>query len=164
MLRDVLKPSHQIQLVDSFASGTMLFSEVQRLNLEGMVAKVKGSPYIPGGKNRLWLKVKNRRLIRVEIGGYTLRGQFVNSILAGTRGESGLSYAGKVGTGLSEPDWAALTRLLTDLQVTSPPFINPPSGPNYYWVNPVLTAEVEYAEWTDGARLRAPVIKKIDHL
>lgn len=162
MLRDVLKPSDQIQLVDSFASGTILFSEVQRLNLEGTVAKVKDSPYIPGGKNRLWLKIKNRRRIWVEIGGYTLRGQVINSILVGVREKSGLIYAGKVGTGLSEPDWAALTRLLTDMQVKSPPFINPPSGPNYYWVDPVLTAEIEYAEWTDRAQLRAPVIKTVD--
>jgi bifunctional non-homologous end joining protein LigD len=162
ILQDLLSQSAPpFHLVESFSAGTALFSEVQRMGLEGVVAKVKDSRYIPGGKSRLWQKIKNRPLITCFIGGFTRRGRNANSLLLGVFDEDQFLYVGRAGSGLKENQWASLTQVLLAEQTSSPPFVNPPKKAGLTWVKPVFQVIVEYAEWTEETRLRSPVIKCI---
>jgi len=147
--------------VESFPQGIRLFEQVAKMGLEGIVAKVKDSPYIPGGKSRLWQKIKHRPLVTCTIGGFTRRGQIINSLLAGVFDEDRLLYVGRVGSGLRDEEWIQVTRVLSTETVKTPPFINPPRSPAISWVQPLHQMTVEYAEWTEETRLRAPVIKSI---
>ena len=162
IMEDLLsKLEHPFHLVENFTGGTTLFEEVQRMGLEGVVAKVKDSQYIPGGKNRLWQKIKNRPLLTCFIGGFTWRGKSASSLLLGVFDQDQFLYVGRAGSGLNEDRWASLTEVLLAVQVDSPPFVNPPRKAGVTWVKPIHQVTVEYAEWTEETHLRSPVIKQV---
>ncbi|NLB18008.1 MAG: DNA ligase, partial [Syntrophomonadaceae bacterium] len=162
ILRDILPPQEPFHLVENFAQGIVLFEEISRLGLEGIVAKVTDSPYLTGGKSRLWLKIKNRPRITCLIGGYTMRGNTINSLLMGLlQDEENLLFIGRVGSGLTDKEWSQLTQILSAERRKSPPFLNPPRIKGVFWVEPHYSILVEYAEWTEESRLRSPVIKEI---
>jgi bifunctional non-homologous end joining protein LigD len=162
ILQDVLSAMHPpFHVVDNFTGGLELFAQVQRMKLEGIVAKVKDSRYIPGGKSSLWKKIKNRPLLTCHIGGFTRRGTTANSLLMGIFEQDRLLYIGRAGSGLREEQWESLTRVLSGVKTSSPPFENPPQQTGITWVKPVYQAAVEYTEWTEKTHLRSPVIKQI---
>ncbi len=74
-----------------------------------------------------------------------------------------LVYVGRVGSGFPEEEGARLRGLLSLLVRPSPPFAaggpHLPRDPETVvrWTEPLLTAVVEFLEWTDALRLRAPV-------
>jgi ATP-dependent DNA ligase len=39
--------------------GTILFQRICELDLEGIVAKLKGGPYVTDGENSTWFKIRN---------------------------------------------------------------------------------------------------------
>lgn len=126
--------------------------------MEGIVIKRTSSPYVGGKKHRDWLKVKYRRIQYCVVGGYTLKGSTVNALLLGAYRDQDLVYIGKAGTGLRQADWSLLTKELPQMAISFSPFVNKPTAPGYYFVQPLLTLRVEFAEWTDSLTLRSPVI------
>jgi bifunctional non-homologous end joining protein LigD len=132
--------------------------------LEGMVLKHLGSPYLPGRRSPLWLKIKHERIQDVVIGGWTLgrgeRAAVLGSLLIGVRQPAALQYCGLVGTGFTQAALLELTRALRALEQPASPFAGPitpmPSRP-VHWVRPVLAGQVSYTEWTPAGRLRHPV-------
>ncbi len=162
ILQDVLPARHPpFHIVDNFTEGTELFAQVQRMKLEGIVAKLKDSRYIPGGKSHYWKKIKNRPLLTCYIGGFTRRGTAANSLLLGIFEQDRFLYVGRAGSGLKEEEWESLTQVLLGVRIDSPPFENPPRQAGVTWVKPVHQATVEYSEWTEETRLRSPVIKQV---
>lgn len=162
ILQDALPSRHPpFHIVDNFAGGIELFTQVQKMKLEGIVAKAKDSRYIPGGKSHYWKKIKNRPLLTCYIGGFTLRGTIVNSLLMGIFEQDRLLYIGRAGSGLKEEEWEKLTLVLSGIRTDTPPFENPPRQTGITWVKPVYRAIVEYSEWTEESHLRSPVIKQI---
>jgi bifunctional non-homologous end joining protein LigD len=133
--------------------------------LEGVVAKRLDSPYRPGARTTDWIKVKHLRTVDVVIGGWIPGGpqqNLVKSLLCGVPEAAGLRYTGNVGSGLTQAERRALATALLRLETGRPPFVNtvdpPGRGDTIRWVRPVLTAEVEYLEWTEPRhRLRHPV-------
>jgi bifunctional non-homologous end joining protein LigD len=72
-----------------------------------------------------------------------------------------LRWAGNVGTGFSDSEIERLQGLLQPLRRSDSPFVETPKMPrvrrtDITWVEPVLVAEVEFAEWTHEWRLRSP--------
>jgi hypothetical protein len=69
-----------------------------RDGLEGVVVKRLDSPYQPGRRSPAWLKIKNRRLLDVAVGGVSPgrghRAGQIGSLLVGLPGGAGLAYAG----------------------------------------------------------------------
>jgi bifunctional non-homologous end joining protein LigD len=67
-----------------------------------------------------------------------------------------LHYAGKVGSGLSGPYIAELTRLFEQCARDTSPFDvgKPPKGVRF--VQPVLVVEVKFTEWTSSGMIRQP--------
>jgi bifunctional non-homologous end joining protein LigD len=133
-----------------------------RDGLEGAVVKRLDSPYQPGRRSPAWLKIKNRRLLDVAVGGVSPgrghRAGHIGSLLVGIPGRAGLAYAGRVGTGFTQPELRALEGLLAPLRRDSPPFsgpVPPAQARNVTWVEPRLVIEVSYAEQTPDGILRA---------
>jgi bifunctional non-homologous end joining protein LigD len=147
-----------------FDDGPSLLAAARAQELEGVVAKKADSPYRPGRRSADWHKLKLRQTQEVVIAGYT-RGQGrragFGALVVGVQDAGVLRWAGNVGTGFSDREIGRLRGLLARLERADSPFPEVPKMPrvrrsDVVWVDPVLVAEVEFAEWTHEGRLRAP--------
>jgi len=146
--------------------GEALFEEVNRMGLEGIVAKRAMSSYRSGERSRDWLKIKALRTADVAIVGY-VRGKGtrrdLGSLMVAWRRDGELVYAGNVGTGL---DARTIAMLLPELQRAgraTQAFHGTPPGPtrDHVFVEPTLVAEVRYSEVTSSGYLRQPVFLRV---
>jgi bifunctional non-homologous end joining protein LigD len=115
-----------------------------------------------------WLKIKIRHRLECVIGGYTepegSRAHF-GSIVLGLYDKLGrLIHVGQAGSGFDQKSLEEVWKLLKKRETKKNPFSGEVEAlRKVYWVKPELVAEIEYAEWTDGAnagsgpKLRAPV-------
>jgi bifunctional non-homologous end joining protein LigD len=153
--RNVMYSKHVI------AKGKELFELAQRRGLEGIVGKVRTSPY-RSGRSREWVKIKAKRRQEFVIGGWTeprgSRKEF-GALLVGYYDEDGkLHYAGHVGTGFDEARLRDLMARLKPLERKTSPFVDTPkTNQPAHWVKPELVAEIAFAEWTREGILRQPV-------
>lgn len=150
-----LVPAHQI------GTGAALLAATDAQGLEGVMAKRLGSTYQPGKRSPNWRKVKHRRPVEVVIGGFSAgsggRASTFGSLLVGRHDGDALVFAGGVGTGFDQAMLDELTRRLRDLIRPDCPF--EPAPPATYrrtatWVEPVLRARVEIAEFTNDGFVR----------
>ena len=152
-----------VHVPPSFPGGGQAVLAVSvRDSLEGVVVKRLDSPYQPGRRSPAWLKIKNRPLLDVVVGGISPgrghRTGRIGSLLVGIPAGPGLVYAGRVGTGFTQPELRVLEGLLAPLRRDSPPFsgpIPPAQARDVTWVEPRLVVEVSYAEQTPDGILRA---------
>lgn len=160
ILTNTIKPNHNVQIIENFHNGSNLFTAIKLQGLEGIVAKAKNSPYISGKNHKYWFKIKYRPRISCVVGGFTFNNNIVNALLLGVYEGNNLIYCGKVGTGLKSSEWLTLTKELTKIEINKSPFNSLPLGveKTAHFINPYLTVEVEYAEWTSDIKLRSPVI------
>ncbi|BDG59971.1 ATP-dependent DNA ligase [Caldinitratiruptor microaerophilus] len=166
LLRESLRPGGPAVAVEGFpGAGARLLAAVMEQQLEGVVLKRLDSPYRPGDRSELWRKVKRRLRLLCAVGGYTVTGGRAGALLLGAYDRDGrLRYLGRAGSGLSERDLEAARELepgpcpfdpVPDLRGER--FSRPPD--RVVWVRPRVTVWVEFAEWTEGLRLRSPVVK-----
>jgi bifunctional non-homologous end joining protein LigD len=146
------------------------FSAVQGVSvehgMEGVVAKRLDSVYAPGVRTDHWRKIKNVRRQEAVVAGYkpgqgNRTGQ-VGSLLIGVHDESGLIYAGHVGTGFSDQTLRLLGDKLRPLRRADSPFdgpVPPEHARPAVWVEPRLVIDVTFDRWTRAGRMRAPVYK-----
>ncbi|HEX6601293.1 MAG TPA: DNA ligase D, partial [Solirubrobacterales bacterium] len=145
-----------------------LLAASKEQGLEGVMLKRLDSVYVPGKRTGAWLKVKNTSRQELVVGGWTpgegRRKKQLGALLVGyfeaDGSEQVLRYAGKVGTGFSEEDLAALTARLAPLERKKSPFgagPKPPKGSRF--VEPQLVAEVEFRELTKERMLRHSAYK-----
>jgi len=143
--------------------GPALLEATRVQGLEGVIAKRLGSTYRPGKRTKDWVKVKNRRQVELTIGGFTSgdgnRSGTFGALLVGQPivGSDRLTFAGGVGTGFNQSTLQSLTKRLHAVSTTTCPF--DPLPPTAYrrgatWVEPVLTATVEIAEFTNEGLVR----------
>jgi len=164
LLHNVLIPQPDIHLVENFPDGKHLFQAIKAQGLEGIVCKDLTSSYTIGGKDARWRKRKNYRDLNAVVGGFTLRDGIVNSLLLGLYDqEDCLWYIGHAGTGkLTQQDWQDLTKALKPLVIQERPFVNKPErNREAFWVKPLLTAKIQYFEWTPQQTLRQPSIQAL---
>ena len=144
-------------------SGKELVEASAKNGLEGVVAKKLDSTYSPGRRNPHWIKVKNKRRVRLVIAGWLPekeRADRLGALLVGYFDSEGhFRYAGRVGTGFDAQERTRLERLLAPLEREGSPFEGKrgPRGASY--VEPRLVAEVEFTEWTNDGVLRHPSYK-----
>ena len=140
---------------------------IQR-GMEGVVAKRLDSRYLPGQRSDGWRKIKNQRRQEVVVAGWKPgqgnRAGQVGSLLIGVHDDSGLVYAGHVGTGFTAETLRMLGSLLAPLRRDDSPF-DGPVPPEYVrsavWVEPEVVIEVAFDRWTRAGRMRAPVYKGV---
>ncbi|MBE3589698.1 MAG: DNA ligase [Firmicutes bacterium] len=140
--------------------GRALFEAAAGLGLEGVVAKERASPYLPGRRSGAWRKIKAWRERDAVVGGYLEGVEGLASLLVGAYEGPALRYIGRAGSGLNARERQALRALLDRDRRASCPFepepARLPSPP--VWVEPRLVARVRYLEWTPELLLRAPVV------
>ena len=145
------------------AEGESFFEATVRTGLEGMVAKRKNSAYLPGGRSRSWLKIKNVREQDFLVVGCTKgsgsRASTLGALVLGYREGDELRYTGRVGSGFDQPMLEELRKGIEEVQTDQCPFGEAPAIErcDTTWVRPVLVARVKFAEWTRDSILRAPV-------
>ena len=140
--------------------GKAFFDAAGRLRLEGIVAKRAASPY-RDGRSRDWIKIKCQLREEFAIGGYTdpqgSRARF-GALHLGRYADGRFVYVSKVGTGFDgarlDHAWARLQPLR---RATSPFASGAPAGRGHHWVEPRLTCEVRFTEWTEDGGLRHPI-------
>ncbi len=142
--------------------GAALVAATAEQGLEGVIAKRVDSRYRPGARTKDWRKIKNRTEVQLTIGGYTAgtgnRSDTFGALLVGRPQTDGtLRFAGGVGTGFDQRTLRALTDRLRELSTDECPF--DPSPPatiarTAEWVEPILHARVEIAEFTNDGLVR----------
>jgi bifunctional non-homologous end joining protein LigD len=145
--------------------GEALAAAAREQGLEGVVAKLLVSRYLPGRRSESWRKVKNVATQDVVIGGFTIgegsRAGSFGALLIGVGQPDGrLSFAGRVGSGFDDRALADLRGRLSALRADHNPFDAPlprADGAHAVFVEPRLVGEVRFQQWTRDGRLRAPV-------
>jgi bifunctional non-homologous end joining protein LigD len=131
------------------------------LGLEGVVAKRLDSRYESGRRSSSWRKIKHDLRQEFVIGGWSpgegWRSGSIGALLLGYYDADGeLQYAGKVGTGFSEKELERLEALLFPLERDESSFVAAGVPRGAHFVEPRCVAEVRFAEWTAGGRIRQP--------
>lgn len=149
-----------LHLVESFPSGRELFSAVKLQGLEGIVAKLRASAYLPGKHGDAWRKVKCFKEVSCLVGGYTRRQGQHSALLLGLYGQEGLIFIGAAGSGLSQADWQALSLFFGAAERAESPFSKAPviRERELHWLEPTLAVRVKFLEWSPDLKLRTPVI------
>jgi len=145
--------------------GKAFFAEAVKLGLEGVMAKSRASPYLPGKRSRFWLKIKAKPEAECFIIGFKPgqggRAGFFGSLLLATREKEGLVYRGRVGSGFTEFDLEDISARLKALRAERPPLAQPPRLKDARWVKPRLRCEISFLEKTPRGHFRAPVFKRL---
>jgi len=151
-----------------------LLNEVKRRGLEGLIGKLRHSVYEPGRRSGAWIKLKATNEQEFVVGGYTPPGgarKHFGAILVGYYKKRRLMFAGKVGSGFTTKSLSALSRKFQAEARNDCPFADLPSKhggqwvqgitpsmmKKMHWINPILVAEIKFAEWTRDGKLRQPV-------
>ncbi len=130
-----------------------IFESACDLALEGVIGKRLGSPYV-SSRSADWIKLKCRLRQEFVIVGYTRpqgsRTGF-GALLLAVNDDSGLVYAGRVGTGFDQASLKSIYAQLTPLECSTSPLEKPLTSAQargVHWVQPTLVGEVQFAEWT----------------
>jgi bifunctional non-homologous end joining protein LigD len=147
-------------------SGADVQAVSRQHGLEGIMAKRVASRYEPGRRAASWRKIKNLHRQEVVIGGWKpgegARSGRIGSLLVGVHDAGQFVYCGHVGTGFTQQTLSMLGKKLMPLRRDASPFageVPTEDARSARWVDPVLVAEVEFADWTRSGRLRAPSYK-----
>jgi bifunctional non-homologous end joining protein LigD len=174
LLAQALPKLGAVRILDHIErEGDAFLEQVEKLGLEGMIAKRADVPY-RGGRTDAWLKVKAERTGDFVIVGFTepqgSRSHFGALQLADMVGGT-LVYAGRVGTGFGEAQMAELRAMLDPIVRRDPPCAPPmgagavaiPETKTTVWVNPVHVCEVRFREWTPDGVLRHSSFLRLRH-
>ncbi len=160
--RKLLVKSNVLKYSDHVSgSGVEFFSNVIKMDLEGMIAKRASSYYLPGKRSGDWLKIKNHNTQEAVIAGYTApRGsrQHFGALILGIYQNKKLRYIGHTGTGFTSEILGDVYETLRPLRRETSPFegkvsVNSPVT----WVEPRIVCEVKFTEMTEEGILRHPV-------
>src|SRR5437868_10113760 len=169
LLAAILEPSRLVRYSDHFLEkGEKLFAAAAQKGLEGIMAKRRGSCYLPK-RSREWLKIKVTQTQECVIGGYTeprgSREHFGSVVLGLFDKQKRLVPVGQAGSGFTHASHAAMWQLLKKLETDASPFYGKPdSSRRVHYVRPELVAEIKFAEWTHegeagGLKMRSPVFQ-----
>ncbi len=167
-LAKVLAPlggAGRIRYSDHIAGdGDAVFKHASRLGLEGIISKQAASPY-RSGRVKTWLKVKSSQTDPFVIAGFvpsTVDPKAVGALVLGEYAGKALVPVGHCGSGFTAASARELWQRLDPLRTTKPPLKDetaPPKGVR--WVEPVLSAEIEYRGRTGGGLIRHAVFREL---
>ncbi|MGY2492363.1 DNA ligase D [Cupriavidus sp. CP313] len=152
------------------APPAQIFKAACDLGLEGLMFKRRDAPYV-SSRTQTWLKAKCILRQEFVVCGFTDRNAApleVGSLLLGYHVDGKLRSAGSVGTGWDAKTARDLWARLKALEVPSPSFDPKTVKPgrwskrtvgSEHWVQPVLVAEVAFAEWTADGLVRQASFK-----
>ena len=144
--------------------GKDFYAAISEHELEGVVAKLRDSPY-RGTRSGDWLKIKRPLTRQFVIGGYSdpdgTRTHFGALLLGQYESDGALRYTDKVGTGFNRDTLRKIHAMLEERAQSASPFRKPAAGEptpakNAHFVRPELVCNVRFTEWTDRGGIRQP--------
>jgi bifunctional non-homologous end joining protein LigD len=150
------------QVPATYDDGLMLWSATEQQGLEGIVSKLRRSPYLPGRRSTDWLKFPHRPTMSYVVGGWRLETDSTSrlgAVLVGEPTRDGLSYRGRVGSGIAGRTGQALVDELAPLTSSRSPFCDEvprADAAGTTWVEPRVVVEIASLGLTPGRRLRQP--------
>ncbi|MDQ3345330.1 MAG: DNA ligase D [Chloroflexota bacterium] len=166
LLRSRLQPHALVRYASHVDGDGRAFIDAARSQeLEGIVAKLRRSPYEPGRRARSWLKIKLRREQEVVVVGWLEgRGSHrdLGSLVVAVRSGDRWVHAGQVGSGIDARTRRDL-RVTLDRLARGASVLEPvPRLKGVHWVEPKLVIRVEFADWTADNLLRQAAYKGIE--
>jgi len=164
LLKEILPESNYIKYCDHVEDeGKMLFEQMKKMGLEGMIAKRKDSAYHKGKRSPDWLKIKNIQGQEAIIVGFTEpKGsrKYFGSLLLAVKKKGKLVSIGNVGTGFTESILKDIHGKLKPLiRKTSPLDVPIKETPDITWVDAELVCNITFTEITDDGSARHPVFQ-----
>ncbi len=149
-------------------SPRQVLKAVEKLGLEGVVAKRRASIYEPGERSGAWIKQRTDRMQEFVIGGYVPGANTFDSLLIGIYQGKAFHFAAKVKDGFVSHLREEIFREFKGLGSETCPFANLPEKKGARrgdaitkekmkecrWLKPKLVCEVAFVEWTDTGNLR----------
>jgi bifunctional non-homologous end joining protein LigD len=164
ILKSIVPTNSLIRYSDHIETkGSVLFEEMKKKGLEGIIAKQADSPYRENNRGSSWLKIKTQLRQEVVIGGFTEpRGgrKYLGSLLVGVYDKGDFVYTGHSGGGIPDNQRKLLREKLDKLERKVSPFaIQPKPNAPVHWVKPELVVEMSFTEWTNDGRMRHPAFE-----
>ncbi len=132
--------------------GIQLFKSIQKMNLEGIIAKKKDSIYQINTRNNNWIKIKNLKRESFYIIGFVENSKNI-SLLLGEKKKQTYYYVGKVSTPKNNEIFLKIKKMER---------INKSLIKDYnekaIFVKPKEKCQVKYLERTKENRLRQPIL------
>lgn len=163
LLTDPIRPS-------PILAGSLddLIRAVKEQELEGLVAKQRGSRYETGERSGAWQKMRVNEGQEFVIGGYTVGGRTFDALVFGYYEGPDLIYVARTRNGFTPSLRTDLMQKFRLLEIAECPFANLPekrSGrwgqgltaakmKECRWLKPVLVGQFEFREWTPDGHLR----------
>jgi bifunctional non-homologous end joining protein LigD len=146
---------------DTQEKGTHFFAQVQKLGLEGMVAKDAESSYQEDARTGSWQKVKTSMSQEAIIIGFTQprgsRKDLGALVLAAHQGGK-LVYIGHSGGGFTQQELQKLHQKLLTIKVAKSPVSEKvPVNSPITWVKPAYVCAMRFTEWTPEGHMRHPM-------
>ncbi|MCZ6708727.1 MAG: DNA ligase D, partial [Gammaproteobacteria bacterium] len=142
--------------------GAATFEAAAKLGLEGVVAKRRRSSY-RAGRSDAWIKIRTQHTDDYVIVGWLANrnnSQDLGALALGEYRETGLTYVGRVGSGLGASIRGDLLARLKKLPRSKSLTASDHQGAREVnWVAPRLVCEVGYKEYTRDGHLRQPAFK-----
>jgi len=162
LLKEALTETDRIKYCDHIPEkGIEFFTQMRKMQLEGMIAKRAESPYIENHRTNDWLKIKFSNTEEVIICGFTEpRGsrKSFGALILGKYLNGKLIYCGHTGTGFNNVSLKDLYQKLQKLVVKASPFETiPKTNMPVTWTKPELICEIKYSEITRDGIFRHPV-------
>ncbi|WPO82350.1 DNA ligase D [Chryseobacterium sp. JJR-5R] len=166
LLKEALTETEVIRYSDHISEeGISFFEEMNKMELEGMMAKKADSVYTENHRTTDWLKIKFSNTDEIIICGFTEpRGsrEGFGALILGKYIDGELVYCGHTGTGFSRESLLELHERLDKMVVKDSPFKHKPkTNSPVTWVLPELVCEIKYSEITNDGIFRHPVFLTI---
>ncbi|MDG4889699.1 non-homologous end-joining DNA ligase [Mesorhizobium sp. WSM4887] len=145
-----------VKLVPHAIDGSALAETLKRRRWEGVVAKDRNSPYLPGIRSAAWRKVKFTKRQEFIIAGWRADNKTgaVKSIVVGTMDNDVLTVRGSVGTGFSVHQRRELAEFFSKSSSFGEPLPSPPIKGDIQFLPPKLVAEIEFLELSSNGCVR----------
>jgi bifunctional non-homologous end joining protein LigD len=157
-LAKAVEPGGHIFVPDHIEEdGVELFEACLERGLEGVVAKHRQSPYVPGQRSPFWLKVKAVKSDDFVLIGWMGEKPF-DALVVGFYEDGRLLPCGTVGGGYDGEATRLLRDRLVELATDESPLEPPPIMMRpVHWVRPEVVVSIRYSEWSPDGTLRFPI-------
>ncbi len=141
------------------ADMSTLLAAIRQANLEGLVAKRRGSTY-QRGRSPNWIKIKTLRRQEFAVVGYTplsgTKRSVVGALILALHDGEQFQYAGKVGSGFDDRTRSQLAKELDVHRHEERTVIPDEPIKDARWVTPTRVVEVSFQEWSPEGKPRFP--------